>query len=313
EYDLERENYTRLLWVFEGSTSYYDDLMLARSAVIDEAAYLKELGTTISSVLRGPGRLGQSVADSSFDAWIKFYRQDENTPNAVVSYYTKGALVALALDLTIRARTQGKRSLDDVMRLAWERYGRDFFTRRTGLPEKGFPALLTEATGLRLDRQVRDWAEGTADLPLAALFRPLGLVLELKAAEHAGAPIGAKLAMREGALQFVNVLNGGAAHAAGLSAGDTLVAIDRLRVADEQGAKSLLERYGPGARLLVHAFRRDELFECEVVSGTAGATEATLSVNPRAGDEANRLREGWLARTLSERKKRGRHPDPKRA
>ena len=107
-YDLARENYTRQLWAFEGITSYYDDLALVRSGVIDREGYLQLLGRTITTVLRDPGRQAQSVADSSFDAWIKYYRQDENTPNAVVSYYPKGALVALALDL--RCASAGGRS-----------------------------------------------------------------------------------------------------------------------------------------------------------------------------------------------------------
>src|SRR5204863_10174687 len=126
-YDLRHENYTSLLWVFEGFTSYYDDLMLVRSGVIDEAAYFKLLAKTINMVTRGSGRTKQSVAESSFDAWTKYYRQDENSPNAIVSYYTKGSLVGMALDLTIRAETKGKKSLDNVMRALWQRYGRDFY------------------------------------------------------------------------------------------------------------------------------------------------------------------------------------------
>src|SRR5690606_7382954 len=126
-YDLSRENHTRLLWVFEGFTSYYDDLMLFRSGVITLEDYLRQVAKTVTGVLRGPGRKKQSVAESSFDAWTRYYRQDENSPNALVSYYTKGALVALGLDITIRNETSGSYSLDDVMRLMWRRYGRDFY------------------------------------------------------------------------------------------------------------------------------------------------------------------------------------------
>ncbi|MFA7667081.1 MAG: peptidase M61, partial [Burkholderiaceae bacterium] len=161
DYDLRAEQYTRLLWVFEGFTSYYDDLTLVRSGVLDPGAYLKLLSGTISNVQRGPGRLLQSVTESSFDAWTRYYRQDENAPNAIVSYYTKGALVALCLDLTIRARSRGKRSLDDVMRLMWQRWGRDFYRlapeQRGGVAEDGLPALLAEATDLDLSREIRAW------------------------------------------------------------------------------------------------------------------------------------------------------------
>jgi predicted metalloprotease with PDZ domain len=129
-YDLARENYTRQLWAFEGITSYYDDLALVRSGIIDSKSYLELVGQNITGVLRVPGRHVQSLADSSFDAWIKFYRRDENTPNAVVSYYAKGALVALALDLTLR---NAGASLDDLMRVLWQRYGET----GTGVPEEG--------------------------------------------------------------------------------------------------------------------------------------------------------------------------------
>src|SRR6185369_3450703 len=119
-YDYTRENYTELLWFFEGFTSYYDDLLLLRAGLIDEARYLKLVAKTINGVLAVPGRKAQSVAQASFDAWVKYYRSDENTPNATISYYTKGSLVALALDLTLRSR-QG--SLDEVLRLLWTRSG----------------------------------------------------------------------------------------------------------------------------------------------------------------------------------------------
>jgi len=122
--DLERESYTRQLWAFEGITSYYDDLALRRCGLISAESYLELIGRTITRVWRGAGRFRQSVAESSFDAWIKFYRQDENSPNAIVSYYAKGALIALALDLTIRLASGGQRSLDHLMRLLWQEYGK---------------------------------------------------------------------------------------------------------------------------------------------------------------------------------------------
>ena len=140
-YDLTREGYTRQLWAFEGATSYYDDLALVRSGVIDDARYLELLGRAITQVLRTPGRHVQSVGDSSFDAWIKFYRQDENSPNVVVSYYAKGSLVAAALDLTLRKR--GRATLDDVLRALWERYGR----AGVGVPEGAIDAIVAEIAG----------------------------------------------------------------------------------------------------------------------------------------------------------------------
>jgi predicted metalloprotease with PDZ domain len=298
DYDLARENHTRLLWVFEGFTSYYDDLMLARSRVVDSNDYLKLLAGTISTVLRAPGRFAQSVSDSSFDAWTRYYRQDENSPNAIVSYYAKGALVALCIDLAVRARTRGRRSLDDAMRLMWERWGRDFYAlppeARGGLAEDGFPALLVEATGVDLGREIRAWTQSCDELPLAEALRTHGVQFASAGADHAGAALGARLAIRDGLLQLTTVLNGGPAHAAGLAAGDTIMAVDGLRIADDRSLKALLDRRGPGAALRVHAFRRDELHECELVTANATPTEATLSVDPKAGAAQRRLLSAWL-------------------
>jgi predicted metalloprotease with PDZ domain len=308
-YDLWHETHTRLLWIFEGFTSYYDDLMLVRSGVITPQDYLTLLGRTISLVLRGPGRLRQSVADSSFDAWTKYYRQDENSPNSIVSYYAKGALVALALDLTLRARTQGAHSLDDVMRLMWRRYGKTFYDAHDGsgsaglqhgLEEDGFEPLLREATGIDLRRELRAWVEGTADLPLARLLEPFGIDLNLAPAE-AGPSLGARLAGSAGEVRISTALTDGAAHRAGMSAGDVLVAVDGLKVPSEAALKALLTRRKVGDRIRVHAFRRDELMDFEVRLQAAPATEAKLTM--RANDPANsqtahppiaRLRKGWL-------------------
>ena len=145
-YDLATESHTELLWVFEGVTSYYDDLALVRSGLVTERSYLELLGQTITRVLRGAGRLRQSVAESSFDAWTKFYQQDANAPNAIVSYYAKGSLVALALDLKLRSETEGKITLDDVMKECWSRWGES----GEGMPEDGFESVATEVSGIDL-------------------------------------------------------------------------------------------------------------------------------------------------------------------
>ena len=303
-YDLEREAYTRLLWIFEGFTSYYDDLMLVRAGAIGEADYLKLLSRTVSNVLRGPGRAVQSVADSSFDAWIKYYRQDENSPNAVVSYYAKGALVALCIDLAVRARTDGRASLDDAMRLLWRRYGRDFYAadggpgaRQSGLPEDGFPALLREATGVGLGARLERWVDGTDELPLARLLAPFGVTLKLAPADPAPS-LGLRTATRGGELTVASAYAGGAAQRAGLSGGDVLVACDGLRI-DEKSLKALLTRRKPGDVVRLHAFRRDELMSFEARLERPAPAEATLSsaVGPNA------LRGGWLG-TLPRRRGR---------
>ncbi|WP_114814087.1 M61 family metallopeptidase [Paraburkholderia kururiensis] len=261
-YDLTQENYTTLLWLFEGFTSYYDDLMLVRSGAISTDEYFDLVGKTVGNVLRGAGRLKQSVAESSFDAWVKYYRQDENAANAIVSYYTKGSLVALAFDLTIRAQTGNRKSLDDVMRLLWQRYGRDFYRgRATGIEESAVEALFAEATGVDLSALFAEGVRGTRDLPLAELLAPFGVALEPDLGKNGGRDgkpsLGART--RGGAeCTIAAVHDGGAAQKAGLSAGDVLIAIDGLRVTGSN-LDALLARYRPGAKVEVHAFRRDEL------------------------------------------------------
>jgi predicted metalloprotease with PDZ domain len=264
-YDYDVENYTPLLWLFEGFTSYYDDLFLVRAGIISEATYLRQLGKTIGNVLRSSGRTKQSVAESSFDAWTKYYRQDENAPNAIVSYYAKGSLVGLAFDLYIRAKTDGARSLDDVMLALWQRYGRDFYEGGArGVTEQGVEQLFDEVTGLKLRQQFERWVRGTEDLPLARLYAPFGV--KLTDERKLGKPSLDVSLGRDGSdIKLSQVHEGGAAHLAGLSAGDLLVAIDGLRVNGAPPAvESALARYKVGDTVTIHAFRRDELMRFEV-------------------------------------------------
>ncbi len=286
-YDLTAEAYTPLLWLFEGITSYYDDLMLVRAGIISEAVYLKLVGKTIGGVLRGSGRTKQSVADSSFDAWGKYYRQDENAPNAIVSYYAKGSLVGLAFDLTIRAKTDGKKSLDDVMRALWQRYGQDFYPSvGRGVTEAEVEALFDEVSGLKLKALFERYVRGTDDLPLAKLYAPFGVKVadERKGAKPAlDAGFG-----RDGAdCKLSQVHEGGAAHRAGLSAGDILVALDGLRVTgNPSNVDTLLSRYKVGETVTLHAFRRDELMTFEVALLGDRVPTVTLSVTEKGKNSA---------------------------
>jgi predicted metalloprotease with PDZ domain len=288
-YDLQVENYTPLLWLFEGFTSYYDDLMLVRAGIIGEASYFKMLGKTVGGVLRGAGRLKQSVAESSFDAWGKYYRQDENAPNAIVSYYTKGSLIGLALDLTIRARSAGKTSLDDVMQALWQRYGRDFYSGAgRGVTPAEVEALIDEVSGTRMKPFFDKYIRGTEDLPLAKLLAPFGVKYsdERKSAK---ASLDVSLG-RDGAdCKLSSVHEGGAAHQAGLSAGDLLVAIDGLR-ATPASLESLLSRYAVGASVEVHAFRRDELHTFSVTLQGDRVPGITLKLDTAARKGSGPLR-----------------------
>lgn len=257
-YDLTRKNLTRLLWVFEGFTSYYDDLFLVRAGIIDEPAYLRLLAKTVTQVHAAPGRRKQSVAESSFDAWTRYYKQDENTPNALVSYYTKGSLVALGLDLLIRQTTQGAKSLDDVMHLMWRRYGRDFYRGRpAGVAEDGMGALVLEATGVDVRQFLRRYVDGCHDVPLDALLPVAGFRLTWKAATAPA--LGARLRKSGDCVQIASVMEGSSAHRAGLSAGDTIIAIDGLRVDGTAMVEAIVARSRAGSTFTVHAFRNDRL------------------------------------------------------
>jgi predicted metalloprotease with PDZ domain len=293
-YDLNAEAYTSLLWLFEGFTSYYDDLILVRSGVIDEVAYFKLLAKTINGVLRGSGRHKQSVAESSFDAWTKYYRQDENSPNAIVSYYTKGSLVGLALDLTIRAETKGKKSLNHVMRALWQRYGRDFYSGAAdgrGVTETEVEALFDEVTGLKLKRLLDRFVYGTDDLPLAKLLAPFGVTLENQR-KNVKPSLNVRTTRDGNDCKLANVYEGCAAHRAGLSAGDVLVALEGLRVT-ATNLESLLARYRVGESVTLYAFRRDELMTFVVKLAEDDVPQIGLSVQEKLV-AAGKMRKDWL-------------------
>lgn len=289
-YDLTTENYTRLLWAFEGFTSYYDDLLLTRAGLLSEAQYLDTLAGTLTTVMQRASRLKQSVADSSFDAWIKYYRQDENAPNSVVSYYQKGALVALALDLTIRAGTGHTKSLDDVMRHLWQQWvaaGADY----AGVDEDGILAAAEEVSGLSLARLLREWTEGTRDPDFARLLAPFGVAVEARPALDS--PHFALLGVKFADGKLAHVFDGGPAQAAGLSGGDTLVALDDIRITAANLDK-LLARYRPGDTVRVHAFRRDELQVFDVRLSTRPPSKFTLLADSRASKSVLAARRKWL-------------------
>ena len=215
-FDYANENYTELLWFFEGFTSYYDDLLLHRAALIDQGTYLTLLGKTINQVLQTPGREIQSVAQASFDAWVKYYRQDENTANATISYYTKGSLVALCLDLTLRQ--QAKSSLDAVMRGLWQR------CRGGPMTEADLLGVLEHLSGRSFQKEIALWVHSSAELPLQTLLERQGVSVQQESAD-----LAQRLGLRvsEGtSIQVKSVLRGSAAEQAGFAAGDEWLALE---------------------------------------------------------------------------------------
>ena len=214
-YDYTQENYTELLWFFEGFTSYYDDLLLRRAGLIENTSYLKLLGKTINQVQQTPGRFVQSVAQASFDAWVKYYRQDENTANATVSYYTKGSLVALCLDLTLR--TEGRTTLDAVIQALWHRCAGG------PMSEKDLHDVLADLAGRSFAKELARWVHSTHDLPVAELLQKHGVKVH-----HEPDQVAQQLGLRvkeSGGLSVHQVLRGGAAEQAGFASGDEWLAV----------------------------------------------------------------------------------------
>ena len=302
-YDLSTEIHTNLLWVFEGVTSYYDDLTLARSDLISEASYLELLGKTITRVMRSGGRLRQSVADSSFDAWTKFYKQDANATNAVVSYYAKGALIALTLDLKLRSESDGRVSLDDVMQECWNRWG----TGNEGMPEDGFEAVCTEVADLDLADFFDAAVRGTGELPLRKMLKTHGVEYLVRPAtgrkDTGGKPskgkqplplsLGARLSDKGGKLVFAAVMNGGRAEAAGIAPGDVAVALDGVAFT-AANCDRRLRSYHAGDALKLVVFRGDELITTRIVLANAPDDTCYLKVSADAGTEADDARATWL-------------------
>ena len=270
-YDLNKEGYTSLLWIFEGFTSYYDDLILLRSGVISQASYIKLLKTQIDRYLQNPGRLVQSVSESSFDAWVKFYRQDENSNNAGTSYYNKGCLVALCLDLGLRLRGS---SLDALMRKLYENAQKGIQVHERTIVE-----LCNELTGDNWIEQINHLINTTDELPLDQLFPEFGLSYSLK--NDKSLPLGLKLVEKPEGVLVQSARRDGAAAQAGLSAHDVIIAIDGLKA-----TVKLVEKYAKQEGIYsILAFRRDELMSFDVKAAGSELTEVELKVEDQAKAE----------------------------
>jgi len=252
-YDYTQENYTELLWFFEGFTSYYDDLLLRRAGLIDNATYLKLLTKTVNGVAQTPGRKVQTVAQASFDAWIKYYRQDENTPNTTVSYYTKGSLVALCLDLTLRS--EGKTTLDAVMRGLWMRCNGGPMTEQDVL------AVLFQLGGRSFAPELTHWVHSTKELPVTALLEKHGVQVHLEP-DLVAQQLGLRVKESNG-LFIQNVLRGGVAEKAGFASGDEWIAVQ------------------PGGNKTDGPWRLQTLDDFTLYSGNAKAVTAIVSRDKR--------------------------------
>ena len=281
DYQLAAEQYSTQLWLYEGFTSYYDDLSLLRTGKLSLEQYLTGLAKTISRLQRAPANTRQSLADSSFNAWTRFYRQDENAANAIVSYYAKGSLLAFCLDAELHALGL---TLDGLMQRCWQQYG----APESGSDDQRFFALLASySQSDALVATVRAWVNTAELLPLVRAAEILGLSLSWRQPEHPLDLSGDKSLplpsvepgfLFEGSaegLKLTAVRNGTAAHQAGFSSGDLLIAVQGFK-ASENTLKQLLSRASPGDVLPCHLFRQQRLLQLDLQLWPAAATVAVL-------------------------------------
>lgn len=299
-YRLDRRNHTQLLWVFEGITSYYQELFLLRAGLLGTDAFLRRIGETLTRVYRVPGRFRQSLADSSFNAWDRLYKPEPDSINSGVSYYSKGAQVALALDLLLRRDTDV--SLDDVVIALWKRFG----ATGIGLPEDGFEQLVADIAGQAFEGFFDQAIRGTDDPDLETLLAAAGVRLQFRARDSASdaggtastqanppASLGAAWEKHGAGLRLLAVYDDQPAQAAGLAPGDIIVALDRLQ-ATAESVGDLLARYETGDAMAVSFFRGDELLETSLLAAPAPADTCYLEFDPDAAVEALERRKAWL-------------------
>ncbi|MDC3408868.1 PDZ domain-containing protein [Burkholderiales bacterium] len=302
-YDLTQENYTELLWAFEGITSYYDDLMLFRAGLINTNQYLNLVARTLTVVQKSVGRTKQTLADSSYYAWTKFYKQDESAINSIVSYYSKGSLAALCLDLHLRSKTNGRISLDNVMTTLWNQYGRNQY----GVPENGIEQVASQVSGLNLNAFFDRVIRSTKNLPVKTLLKQFGINLNFyaatdspnKATVSSNAPqnqrdrikhdLGLTYLKTSKGFKVKQVIESRAAQKAGIAPDDLIIAINRRQI-DLNDPQKLIDMEKTGGVIPIHIFRDDVLYTLDFQLIPASKDTAYLSFEPSVKNEIQK----WL-------------------
>lgn len=298
-FDLEREAYTQSLWFVEGLTSYYDDLLLKRAGLHSDESYLLALSQNAEKLRDNPGQTRQSLARSSYDAWIEFYRRDPASNNTAVSYYTKGALVGWVLDAEIRRRSDGRASLDDVMRAAYRAYSGE-----TGYADHEVFEVLERVAGPAVRALAERLVRSPEVLDLTPALEAFGLrfrevddalpedFIARREALGKRSYLGAKWRREEGRILVEEVFRGGPAWTAGLAPEDELIALDQDRVPPD-GPSQLLSRHAPGDSVPVLVSRRGRILELKARL-QAVPRPLVIEIDPKASTTAERLRRAWL-------------------
>ena len=303
-FDYEEEVYTRSLWIVEGITNYYTDLVVLRAGLSTEEEYLGKLSRLVRRLQTTPGRLLQSLEESSFDAWIKLYRQDENTVNSTVSYYVKGAVVAFLLDARIRRCTNGDRCLDDVLRRAYHR-----FAGERGFRPDEFQEIVQEVAGTDLNSWLRQALGSVEELDYGEALERFGLrfkdASEKSPAEEAEgrgddrkAWLGLRASRENGRLVVTQVPRDTPAHRSGIQVGDEIIALDDFRIPPNDWDKRL-EQHLPGDQIELLLARRERILARQVTLGEDPGDPWRLEIDAEATEEQNLERENWYRRPIA--------------
>jgi predicted metalloprotease with PDZ domain len=292
-FDFTRENYTRLLWLMEGTTDYVALLLLRYGGLDLPSKTLEKLAQRIRTYSLIPGRLVKSLEEASFTSWVELYKPYEESTNQAVSYYLKGLLVSWCLDLEIRHRTGGDRSLETVFRLLWSEYGKV----GRGIAEGEAQPIFERATGVPLGPFFDRYIRGTEEIDFLPFARYAGLSLAPAPREDPDKPVpgylGAELTTDRGELRVRSVLDCSPARLAGISPEDEIVAIDGIRVTPTQFADTL-GSFPPGTRADVLLFRRGSALTVPVTFGTPPPEKWNFTPVDNPTELERRIYEGWL-------------------
>jgi predicted metalloprotease with PDZ domain len=289
-YRYEEENYTRMLWWFEGATSYYDWRSVRLAKLCTSAEYLHHMAEEIARLQDTPGAGVHPLEDASFDAWIKAYRPDENSLNSTVSYYLKGEIVCALLDIELRHRSRGASSLDDVVRHLYWTYG----AKDLAVPEGELAAIVQEVTGVSLDDCFTLWVKGVEPLDVNDVLAKVGLVLERSARRDAPpASLGVRLRLEAGRAIVESVPRGSAAHRAGIDPGDEIIAIADHRLTEGRLDLPLIG-LSPGSTVRVLTSRDGWIRPLDLTLAPPVLSEAKLIPLPDPPESARHLYEKWM-------------------
>lgn len=293
-FDYENENYTKLLWVAEGATAYYEGVLLRRAGLITDNQFLTGKASMITNLQSRPGRFETSLEEASMDAWIKYYRQDENAVNNQISYYDKGEIVNMMLDITIRTASKGSRSLDDVLRHLYD----EFSKKGKNYTPADYQKVSEMMAGRSLDDFFSKYVRGEAEIDYNSIAAGIGLTLEAAKVSETAAYIGADLGEdANGRLTIRTVRAGTPAYDQGLNTGDQIVAVDGYR-ASQAFLQTYIGEKKPGDRIRLSIFRFDKLRDVEFVLGTSTREAFTFKPVASPTDEQKRLYRGYLGSDL---------------